>query len=519
MASQEENIAKNSEEVSNVTKAELGTSEANDETSIQKILTNSTDHSQYDSAYTFVQNIDQLDAEVSPKLLRKLDLRILTFLCGIYFLHFLDKTLLNYAAAMGIKDNLSNPNDFANLNTIFYASYIVGVPIVAYLLQKWSLSKTLGTFIIMWGIVVAVHAACKNYVGLMLVRTFLGFLEASSAISLIIISGMYYSKSLQAARMGWWCIMAGTATIVGGLLSFGFQYIHLKEFKSWQILFLVMGIITIFFGFLVMLLLPDSVHEAKFLTRDEKLAVLRTVRDNQTGTISHKVKMSHIKEILFHDPLTWPLFLLCLVSQIVTGAVGSFSVTITLSFGFSSKESALLQVPTGTIIALIIYISSMLVAKFGHIATIMASMFIPSIIGCIVMLTMDIHKHPLANLFSLYLLYSGSCTITLIYLWGSLNTAGTTKKFARSGLTMLALSLASIIGLQMFQANTAPEYRPAKIALLVTQIISLPLTGWVAYLARRENLRKQKEIEGEPPHGNEFLDLTEMENKWFKYSY
>ena len=132
---------------------------------------------------------------------------------------------------------------------------------------------------------------------------------------------------------------------------------------------------------------------------------------------------------------------------------------------------------------------------------------------------MDIHKHPLANLFSLYLLYSGSCTITLIYIWGSLNTAGTTKKFARSGLTMLALSLASIIGPQMFQANTAPEYRPAKIALLVTQVVSLPLTAWVAYLARRENLAKQKVVVGDAPRGHEFLDLTEMENKWFKYSY
>lgn len=508
-----------SEAVSDVAKNELNTTNVNDDSSLQKVLSDSSEHSQYDSAYTFVQDVDDLEYEVSPKLLRKLDLRILTILCGIYFLHFLDKTLLNYAAAMGIKKNLANPNDFANLSTIFYASYIVGVPVVAYMLQKWSLSRTLGIFIILWGVVVAVHAACKNYVGLMLVRTFLGFLESSSAISLIVISGMYYSKSLQAARMGWWCIMAGLATIVGGLLSFGFQYIHLTTFKSWQILFLVMGIITILFGLLVLFFLPDSVHEAKFLTRDEKLAVLKIVRDNQTGTISHKVKMSHITEILFHDPLTWPFFLLCLVSQIVTGAVGSFSVTITLSFGFSPKESALLQIPTGTIIALIIYISSMLVAKYGHIATVMASMFIPSIIGCVVMLTMDIHKHPLANLFSLYLLYSGSCTITLIYIWGSLNTAGTTKKFARSGLTMLALSLASIIGPQMFQANTAPEYRPAKIALLVTQVVSLPLTAWVAYLARRENLAKQKVVVGDAPRGHEFLDLTEMENKWFKYSY
>lgn len=38
-----------------------------------------------------------------PKLLRKIDLCVLTFLCFTYLLMFLDKALLNYAASMGIK--------------------------------------------------------------------------------------------------------------------------------------------------------------------------------------------------------------------------------------------------------------------------------------------------------------------------------------------------------------------------------------------------------------------------------
>lgn len=51
--------------------------------------------------------------------------------------------------------------------------------------------------------------------------------------------------------MGIWSVMAGTATMVGALLSFGFQHIKTTRFTSWQILFLVIGLITIAFGIFV----------------------------------------------------------------------------------------------------------------------------------------------------------------------------------------------------------------------------------------------------------------------------
>lgn len=44
---------------------------------------------------------------------------VLPFLCVTYLLMFLDKVLLNYAAAMGIKKNLKG-NESSNLGTIFW---------------------------------------------------------------------------------------------------------------------------------------------------------------------------------------------------------------------------------------------------------------------------------------------------------------------------------------------------------------------------------------------------------------
>ena len=141
------------------------------------------------------------------------------------------------------------------------------------------------------------------------------------------------------------------------------------------------------FWVFVMVYLPDNIDTVWFLNKQEKLYILNhTVRPNQTGTKSSKFKWKHIKELLILDKFTWLYFLLTICSQIVTGAIGTFSVTITLSFGFDSYQSALLQLPIGALIIIIILTATQLVSQFGHITYIIISMFIPTIVGAIVLI-------------------------------------------------------------------------------------------------------------------------------------
>lgn len=481
----------------------------------------SLNSSEYDVAFGFLKDQEtgnKINSSLPPKLLRKIDLRILTLLCGIYFLQFLDKTLLNYSAAMGIKENLVG-NEFSNLSTIFYASYIFAEPFISYCLQRFPISKAFSICIVLWGIALTCHAACKTYASLMIVRTLLGIFESSSAVGIISISGMYYTKPEQVSRMGIWSIHSGTATIAGALLSFAFQHIHTTEFQSWQILFLVVGLITIIFGIFIWFYLPDNVVNAQFLSNEEKVLVLEHIRENQTGTENKKFKKEQVYELLFKDKLTWPMLLLTGTSQIVTGAIGTYSATVIATFGFNSYETALLQIPSGAIIIIIIITATQLVSRFGHRTFITVSMFVPSIIGAIVLLSTDLVKQQIGNLLSLYLLYSGSSSITLIYAWNSANTAGYTKRIFRNALTMIFFCLASLLGPQMFQAKDFPSYTPAKVAILVTQVVSIPLTLLVGYISKKENNKRDTEPSSILPDNYQFLDLTDIQNRNFRYSY
>ncbi|KAG0654777.1 thiamine pathway transporter thi73 [Maudiozyma exigua] len=455
--------------------------------------------------------------DLSKKTLRKLDMFVLPFLCMTYLLMFLDKALLNYAASMGIKQHLKG-NEFANLSTIFGASYIFMEPLVTYLIQRYPISKILGVFIMTWGAVLACHSACKSYASLMIVRTLLGMFESSSAVGCIAISGMYYTKSEQSARIGFWATQAGTGYIIGGLISFGFQHYHGKDFTSWQIMFLVVGLFTVAFGILTFFYLPDNVTNAWFLNKEEKLEVLEHIRSNQTGLETKKLKKEQVKELFLKDPLTWPMLFITAASQICTGAIGTFSVTITATFGFDSYETALLQLPIGAITAMIIIITTQMISRWGNITLITTSMYIPAIIGAIVLISLPL-SHKVGNLLSLYLLYSGSCVITNIYIWNSCNTSGYTKRVFRNAITMIVYNVACIIAPQMFRASEAPRYIPAKIGLLVTQCVCIPAQLYVGYLCKKENQKRDKEQEGQKKQKYEFLDMTDMENRNFRYIY
>lgn len=453
--------------------------------------------------------------KTNPKTMRKVDLVILPFLCLTYLFMFLDKALLNYAASMGIKKHLKG-DEFSNLSTMFSAAYIFMEPVVTYLIQRYPVSKVMGVFITLWGAVLACHSACKTYAALMIVRTLLGFFEASSAVGCIAISGMYYTKAEQSARIGFWATQAGVGYIIGGLISFGFQHYHGKTFASWQIMFLVVGLVTVAFGLLTFFYLPDNATNAWFLNNEEKLEVVEHIRANQTGLETKKFKKHQIKELFLKDKLTWPMLLVTACSQISTGAIGNFSVTITGTFGFDGYKSALLQLPIGALVALIIIVTTQMISRWGQLTLITTSMYIPAVIGAIVMISLPL-SHTVGNLLGLYLIYSGSCVITNIYIWNSCNTSGYTKRVFRNAITMVVYNISCIVAPQMFRVKNAPVYMPAKITLLVTQAVCIPLQLYVGWLCMKENKKRDKEQEGQDTEKYKFADLTDIENRNFRY--
>ena len=90
------------------------------------------------------------------------------------------------------------------LTTCIYIVILVVEDPQNWLLARVPIAKYLSFCIIAWGSVLACHAACNNFVGLVTVRSLLGLFESVCQPGFVIISSMWYRREEQADRVTWW---------------------------------------------------------------------------------------------------------------------------------------------------------------------------------------------------------------------------------------------------------------------------------------------------------------------------
>ncbi|KAI1497792.1 allantoate permease [Biscogniauxia marginata] len=450
------------------------------------------------------------------KLVRKIDWAIVPLMWACYNLQYLDKTLINYANVMGLQEDTNiTGNQFSLLATLFYVTYLAFELPTGYLMQRLPTAKYLGANVILWGLIVALNSAAKNWAALATLRVLLGCFEAAVAPALILITSMWYKKSEQPARVGFWYVGTGTGTIIGALTSFGFQHYASQRFTPWQIMFLLFGLITIVVGILVVIFLPDSPMTSR-LTREEKIWAIERVRENQTGIENKHFKLGQVGEC-FRDPQTWLIALITITSNIPNGAVSSFQATIIKGFGYTSKETALLSIPSGAVACVTVISAGLCSARLnmrGPIIVII--LLVGGVLGGGLLAFSDARSKG-ALLAGNYLTNAIGSSLPLLYSYAAANCAGHTKKVTLNAVLLMSFCAGNIIGPQTFRAEDGPAYLPAKIVIVASSAVAAIATLLLMAYYARENKRRDRAY-GSLEHkaDSEFFDLTDRENREFR---
>lgn len=184
---------------------------------------------------------------------------------------------------------------------IYIAILFVEYPI-NWLIQRLPIAKFFAFNICAWSAVLAFHALCHNFLGLVIVQTLLGIFEASCQPILMFMSSMWYKRSEQPMIVTLWFMMNGFQQIVGGLLAYGFPHIGKDgAILSWQALFLTYGCFTFLWGLYVLFVLPDRPIRAKCYSEEDKKLLIERVRSNRTGIQNKKFRVEQFYEAL-KDP-------------------------------------------------------------------------------------------------------------------------------------------------------------------------------------------------------------------------
>lgn len=472
-----------------------------------------------DAALDFLrheQPVQQMTPEEERKLRRKIDWMVMPLMWSCYCLQYLDKTLINYANVMGLeKDTGMSKDQFSNLALIFYVSYLAFEFPHGYGMQRLPTAKYLGSMVFLWGAMVAFTSACKNYGALVATRVLLGVFESAVAPSLILITSMWYKRNEQPPRVGIWYLGTGTGTIIGSLMSYGFQHVHLKTFTSWQIMFLVVGLITCLVGILVILFLPDNPMSSR-LTPTEKTQAIERLRENQTGIENKHFKPYQVRECLL-DPQTWLLSLITISSSVPNGAVSSYQATIIKSFGYDSKTTALLSLPSGGVSIVAILTSTYLAGRYNQRGLQIIPLLAVGILGAALMAFLPAHNKA-GKLIGNYLTNALGASLPLLYSWVAANYAGHTKKVTMNAILLMSFCVGNIIGPLTFTAKSAPDYVPAKVTIIVTCAVAIACTVVLRAYYGAVNKRRDAVVEvGEVKRDIAFADITDRRNKEFRY--
>lgn len=336
--------------------------------------------------------------------------------------------------------------------------------------------------------------------------------------SLVIITGMWYKRSEQVSRMGIWYQGTSVGPAVSSLISYGFLHYTNSTpnaaFKSWQILFLLYGLITIVVGICVILFLPDSPMKSR-LTDTEKICAINRVRGNETGIENKHLKLSQVREVLT-DPRTWVLSLIVISTNVPNGAVSSFSSIIISSFGYNSYQTLLLNLPSAAVAFVAVGTATFFAGKFNARGMAIISLVVPTMIGGALMAWLPADNKA-GLLAGNYLTNTVGATLPLLYSWITANYAGHSKKTTMSAIVLMSFCVGNIIGPKTFRAGDAPAYIPAKICIVAFLAFAILLTLLLDAWYKWENKRRDKLGVIDMPPDWEFMDLTDKQNLHFRY--
>ncbi|KAJ5691297.1 hypothetical protein N7488_012032 [Penicillium malachiteum] len=474
-----------------------------------------------------LQSSQPFSPEEERKVVRKIDFMILPIMIFAYTMAFLDKQTLNYGAIMGLEEDLHLVGtQYSWTSSVFYFGYLFFSYPASLLMVKFPLGKYLAVTFMLWAIILACHAATKEFATFMVTRFFLGCAEASLSPGFTLVTSLWYRTSEQPLRAGIWFCGNSLSLIFGNLIASGI--IHIKsKLESWQWLFIIFGIITFLFGIFMLLRLPNSPTDAKFLTERERIIAVERLKDNKTGYKNMEIDRAEIVEA-FMDPQTWLLAIMIFTCNIANGGFTTFNGLVLEGFGFNIFHTLLMGLPGGVIVCGFVFMSGFISSRVQNSRCIvMAVMFLISILGSSLVYAGPNIAAKYGGLLIMGI-YSAAMPVSIAMI-GS-NIGGFTKRATVSATYFVMYCAGNIVGPQLFFADQAPKYQSGFLAIIICLVICVvDCFALMFYLKWENNRRDKMDIPYETPASEkhpsvvqtefQLENVTDRKNLRFRYVY
>ena len=212
-----------------------------------------------------------MDTAIEKSAMRKIYIRLLPFAILSYFLAYVDRINVSFAA-LTMRDDLkmsATAYGFA-LGTFYWAYFIFEVP-SNIAMEKVGARLWIARIMITWGLLAGATAFVAGSTSFGVLRFLLGAAEAGFFPGIVLYFTYWFPSYHHARIVSGFLIGLPIAVAAGAPLSTGLLELDgLLGLRGWQIMFLAEGIPTFVIGIVTLFVLTDKPEQAKFLTQDEK---------------------------------------------------------------------------------------------------------------------------------------------------------------------------------------------------------------------------------------------------------
>ncbi|TKC87710.1 MFS transporter [Trinickia terrae] len=280
--------------------------------------------------------------DLESRVSRKLMWRIIPFVMLLYFVSFLDRVNVGFAAMTMNKAIGLSATAFGLGGGLFFIGYFLFEVPSNLILHRVGARIWIARVMITWGIVSAISAFASGPASFYVLRFLLGVAEAGFFPGIILYLSLWFPTRQRAVAAAWFMAAAPLSTAIGSPVSGAIMQLPpMFGLADWQLLYIIEAVPAIVLGFFVLKLLIDTPAKAHWLHDDEKAWLVGKLAEEASEKRAHAGHTGAALSAL-RDPRVLALALIYFGTSAGLYTLGIWAPLIIKQFGFSALETGLL---------------------------------------------------------------------------------------------------------------------------------------------------------------------------------
>jgi ACS family tartrate transporter-like MFS transporter len=277
--------------------------------------------------------------DLETRVVRKISWRILPFVMLLYFISFLDRVNVGFAAFTMNKAIGLTPAMYGLGGGLFFVGYFLFEVPSNLILYRVGVRVWIARVMVTWGLVSAASAFVTGPHSFYALRFVLGVAEAGFFPGIILYLSLWFPARFRALAAAVFMAAAQLSTAIGSPISGALMELpKVAGLSNWQWLYIIEAVPAILLGLAVLKVLTDKPEEAHWLEQEERDWLVSTLQSERISTkSSHGAGLASALRTM-RDPRVLALSLIYLGTAAGLYTLGLWAPLILRQFAFSSTE-------------------------------------------------------------------------------------------------------------------------------------------------------------------------------------